>query len=120
MNFIFIILISVMGANLSIIFISLVGVFLVITKTINPEFVSWLGRMLEMVFVPCIIITSFLRTITIGELYEIIPIIFSASFVCLVGGVVGFLSSQFWIKDQYTKSIVILACANPHTASIQL
>lgn len=99
MNYILVILISVVGANFSIIFICLVGVLLVITEIINIEFINWLRKMLEKVFVPSLIITSFLKTTTIGELWSIIPIIFSASFVCVVGGVIGLISCKFWIRD---------------------
>jgi predicted permease len=90
------------------------------TKKIDQAFTSQLAGLIERVFLPSLIVTTFIRTVTIDQFWIVLPATVASVLVCVVGYIVGYLSNKYWIKDDQFEQLVILACANPHTTNIQL
>ncbi|CAK92771.1 unnamed protein product (macronuclear) [Paramecium tetraurelia] len=71
-------------------------------------------------FLPAMIFTNFLKSVTFDSLLGLIPTILTTFFCIFCGYLIGVISNKYWIKKNNLNSIIVLSSANPHTINIQL
>ncbi|CAD8155947.1 unnamed protein product [Paramecium octaurelia] len=110
------------------VFSTLFGVFLISglgayfshKKIINKQLTSQLSCLSENLFIPALIFTNFQKTLTLETIHLYIPCIVITLLCLFLGYLAGVLSNKYWIKEKALNSVIILACANPHTTNLQL
>ncbi|CAK76199.1 unnamed protein product (macronuclear) [Paramecium tetraurelia] len=113
-------LIAVVSTTFGVFLISGLGAYLTRKKIINKQLTNQLSCLTENLFTPALIFTSFQKTLTLETIYLYIPCIIITLLCLILGYVAGILSNKYWIKEKALKSVIILACANPHTTNLQL
>ena len=94
-----ILLFSFISSTLSILIICCTGAYLYKYKLINAEFTKLLSGIVGKVFLPCLIVSNIIKSLTYEDLVELLPVLFSAILVCGIGYIVGNISNKLWIKD---------------------
>jgi len=90
---------AVLSSTLSILIICCTGAYLYKYKLINAEFTKLLSGIVEKVFLPCLIVSNIIKSLTYEDLVELLTVLFSANLVCGTGYIVGNISNKIWIKD---------------------
>lgn len=109
---------AVISATCGVLMIGSFGAIMTHRKVMNKQFTTILSSLVERLFLPSLIFTSFLKAININTILSLVPSIIT-TFVCvLMGYIIGLVSNKYWIKEKKLASIVALASANPHTTNV--
>ncbi|CAD8100567.1 unnamed protein product [Paramecium primaurelia] len=111
---------AVVSATFGALVVASSGALLTHQKIFNNEFTMTLSKVVERMFLPAMIFTNFLKTVTLDSLFGLIPTILTTLFCILCGYLIGVVSNKYWIKKENLNSIIVLSAANPHTINIQL
>ncbi|CAD8096680.1 unnamed protein product [Paramecium sonneborni] len=114
------IIIAIVSTTFGVFSISGIGAYLSYKKIINKQLTSQLSNLTENLFIPALIFTNFLKSLTLETLYMYIPCIVITLLCLFLGYLVGILSNKFWIKQNSLNSVILLASSNPHTTNLQL
>ncbi|CAD8191801.1 unnamed protein product [Paramecium pentaurelia] len=110
----------VVSTTFGVFFISGCGAYLTHKKIITKQLTSQLSCLTEHLFIPALIFTNFLKSLTLEKLNQQIPCIIITLLCLCFGYILGTVSNKYWIKEKGLNSVVILASANPHTTNLQL
>ncbi|CAD8189285.1 unnamed protein product [Paramecium octaurelia] len=111
---------AVVSATFGALAVASSGALLTHQKIFNNEFTMTLSKVVERMFLPAMIFTNFLKTVTFDSLLGLIPTILTTFFCIFCGYLIGVISNKYWIKKENLNSIIVLSSANPHTINIQL
>lgn len=75
----------ILGANTSVVIVCMIGALVVYSQIINTIFFTQLGRVIEMILIPCVIFVNVLKTFDVEDLLSIFPIAFSAILLYTTG-----------------------------------
>ncbi|KAM3131615.1 hypothetical protein pb186bvf_016279 [Paramecium bursaria] len=110
---------AVLAASIGVFLEAALGGLLTRQKIINQDFTKQLSGLIERVFIPALMFSSFLKATTSDQLLSLVPV-FLITFLCVIlGYLIGLLSIK-WIQAPNLKQIILLASSNPHTTNIQL
>ncbi|CAD8091659.1 unnamed protein product [Paramecium primaurelia] len=110
----------VVSTTFGVFFISGFGAYLTHKKIITKQLTSQLSCLTEHLFIPALIFTNFLKSLTLEKLNQYIPCIIITLLCLCFGYILGMVSNKYWIKEKGLNSVVIIASANPHTTNLQL
>ncbi|CAD8167864.1 unnamed protein product [Paramecium pentaurelia] len=111
---------AVVPTTFGVFLISGFGAYLSHKQIINKQLTSQLSCLTENLFIPALIFTNFLKSLTLETIYMYIPCIIITLLCLIFGYIAGILSNKYWIKEKSLNSVIILASANPHTTNLQL
>ncbi|CAK87764.1 unnamed protein product (macronuclear) [Paramecium tetraurelia] len=114
------IIIIVVSTTFGVFFISGCGAYLTHKKVITKQLTSQLSSLTEHLFIPTLIFTNFLKSLTLEILHQYIPCIIITLLCFIFGYLLGTLSNKYWIKEKTLNSVIVLATANPQTTNLQL
>ncbi|EAR82614.2 transporter protein, (auxin efflux carrier), putative (macronuclear) [Tetrahymena thermophila SB210] len=108
------------SATASIVFQASIGLYLCHIKLLDQEKLNYLSKLVEQIFTPCLIFSSFVQTLDMTQIEEwLIPMIIGCLSVIL-GMTVGYLANKYIIKDNEYESIIILGSGLAMTTNMQL
>ena len=89
---------AVIAASIGVLIQALFGTYLSKIGAITKTFTTQLSGVVERVFLPSLIFTSFLKATTLYEMLSLLPIVVT-TFVCIgLGYIMGIVSNKYWIK----------------------
>lgn len=111
---------AVLGASTSVITLSGIGIYLFKRKVLDKQLNSRLAKLLEQVFLPCLVFSSFVKSFDPTNLHSWVPVCFVAFFMIIQGFLIGYLVNKYYLKDNNMEGMIILANGLCHTTNIQL
>jgi len=110
--------IDVIGATASILMIGGSGVYLSSRGMLNAERLKYLSSLVEMLFTPCLIFSSFVKTLDLRLIDEwLVPMLISCLSI-LQGMILGYFLNKFILKDKQFEAIIILGCGIAMTTNM--
>ncbi|KRX07676.1 hypothetical protein PPERSA_11225 [Pseudocohnilembus persalinus] len=113
-------IVAVLGATLSVVFICLCGVYLLKRGFLDKQKQKSISKLTEQLFQPCLILSVFIQNLNLYDVNQWMPALIIGVLSIFLGFILGYLVNKFIVKDEHFMGVFILSIGLGHTTGILL
>jgi predicted permease len=98
------------SSSLGILIVSLIGVYLTKKRILSTTSIQLFSKLIEQIFLPCLIFSSFIKTLELSDFSFWVPPTVSSIMSILIGCALGYTSNRYILKEKNLEQLIILAC----------
>eukprot|EP01017_Pseudomicrothorax_dubius_P010863 TRINITY_DN13946_c0_g4_i5.p1 TRINITY_DN13946_c0_g4~~TRINITY_DN13946_c0_g4_i5.p1 ORF type:complete len:285 (+),score=67.20 TRINITY_DN13946_c0_g4_i5:177-1031(+) len=111
---------SSLVATARVFFVACLGIYVAKRNLVKTNDLKALSNLVEHLLLPCLIFTNFITTLDLTDWKFWLPCMLVSLLIILTGGGLGYLFSEFLVRNPRVRYIIMASCAFGHATSIQL